>query len=874
MNDDDSLEPRALSLRAMARGWVGPVELWEIARSTAEEGQTTGIARLRELLGQERFAHLSSAADSIATRGMSAPPPAHGVEEVWREIGGLGEARYEVGELLGRGGSGRIDSALDRETGRIIARKTLHQGATATVEAMAKFVREARIAAQLEHPGIVPLYDLGVLPDGQPYYTMRVVKRTSLRDVLSLPELRQHWPLSRLLAAMLQVCRALAYAHSRGVLHRDIKPENILLGDFGEVYLADWGIARVRRDSPLLFVHREQEDLRGAVAGTTGYIAPEELRLEPDVDHRADLFALGVVLYEILVGEHPFEAPTSVSMMLATHERIVTRPSEIAPGCPLVLEDLCLSLLEKDPNHRPESAEKVATEILAFLEGAKERERRREEAGELCRQAAEAVASHTSLEAERLRQGERAARLAKEIKDYEPAERKRLIWELEDRATRNHLRAERELARAIELYKQALAYNPEHEAAHLGLADLYWLRANAAAEERRPDSEVYYQALALQHDRGTYARLLEAPARLSVLSHPRGAEVFLHRYEERDRVLVRGAGRLLGETPLDVELEPGRYLVILKRPGFAEARHPVHLPRGAHHEAEVNLYTDDEIGEGFVYVPGGFVTLGGDPAANHPIPRQRVFVGDFAIATFPVTMREYCAFLDSLERVDPEIVRRRAPRDDATGGLVVNKGGDGRWQPSPVMIEGDARELFPYGEGHEWNIPAHLIDWFDARAYCRFRSEREGVPFYLPTEAEWEKAARGVDGRFFPWGDHFDPSFCLMRASRPHPPQPEPVGTFTTDESPYGVRDMAGGVREWVGDIFGDRAASELDAEPEPEPGRARGLSGWRQVRSGCWSADGVWARSASRGGQFAMVRGTGLGFRLAKALGRRKKND
>ena len=113
---------------------------------------------------------------------------------------------------------------------------------------MRKFLVEARVTAQLEHPNIVPVYDLGVLPDGRPFYTMRVVKQPSLGDVLAVGD-SIRWPLVRLLGAFLQVSRALAYAHSLGVLHGDIKPENILLGGFGEVYLADWGLTKVQPHS-------------------------------------------------------------------------------------------------------------------------------------------------------------------------------------------------------------------------------------------------------------------------------------------------------------------------------------------------------------------------------------------------------------------------------------------------------------------------------------------------------------------------------------------------------------------------------------------------------------------------------------------------
>jgi serine/threonine-protein kinase len=297
------------------------------------------------------------------------------------------------------------------------------------------------------------------------------------------------------------------------------------------------------------------------------------------------------------------------------------------------------------------------------------------------------------------------------------------------------------------------------------------------------------------------------------------------------------------------------------------------LGRGAHLEAHVNLYTNDEIGPGYVYVPGGPTLLGGDPEAIEPLPRQEVAVGDFAIARLPVTFRDYCAFLDHLERTEPALAQKRAPHDlRGSEGLVVRRGIGGRWEPiGERLVEGEARRIYPAGEGHEWSVPVLLVDWFDALAYCRWRSEVEGVTVRLATEAEWEKAARGTDGRFFPWGDRFDPTFCHMRESRPFAQQPEPVGAFPTDESPYGVRDMAGGVREWVGDIHGERTWEDLSSEPEPPGDTARSDSSFRRLRSGCWSAEARWARSASRGvGLFALQRGTGLGFRCAKALPRR----
>jgi serine/threonine-protein kinase len=733
---------------------------------------------------------------------------------------------------------------------------------------------------------VVPVYDIGTLPDGQPYYTMRVVKRQSLQDVLGNRDLRKHWPLARLAGAFLQVSRALAYAHRRGVLHRDIKPENILLGDFGEVYLADWGNAKILGGSDVPShrgiagpvrqaqapAERRGRDAQSGLSGTPGYIAPEQIRGDRNlVDHRADIFALGVVLYEILTGEHPFDAPTVLTVILATQSREPKPPRSLIPTCPLVLEDLCLAMLSKDPAKRPESAERVAVEVESFLEGAKERSRRREEAHKLCELAKVPVARDRALAVEREQLVDEARKLLLDVKGFEPIDRKRPGWEVEDRAAAVEREQARTMAEAIDLYTKALAYDPELTEARAGLADLYWSRAVAAEQERRQATRVYYEALVSEFDVGRYAALLKADAVLSLDSNPTGATILAYRYVEKDRVLVASEERYLGRTPLkEARLNPGSYLIVLKRAGFRDARYPVLLQRGAHHAAEINLYSDAEIGEDFVYVPGGSFIAGGDPEAYDPLPRQDAHVGDFAIARFPVTLREYCAFLDALDERDPALTRKRAPHDNSgIEGFAVARGEDGKWAPLS-FLEGEARRLFPAEEGHLWNIPVLMVDWFDALSYCRWKSETSGFEVRLPTELEWEKAARGTDGRFHPWGDHFDPTFCLMRFSRPFRWQPEPVGTFPTDTSPYAVRDMAGGMREWVGDIHGERTWEENAAEPEPAAEAERDASSWRIYRSGNWAAEAKRCRSASRTRFVALSRDSALSFRVARSLPRR----
>jgi serine/threonine-protein kinase len=794
--------------------------------------------------------------------------------------GGLSGDRYREDKLIGKGGAGQVIAAVDREIGRTVALKTLRE--SDDPEHVRRFLIEARVTAQLEHPGIIPIHDLGVRGDGTPFYTMRMVEKRALATVLASDALRTEWPLVRLLGVLVQVAHALAYAHSRGVLHGDVKPDNILLGDFGEVYLADWGLTRVQPHSPLREAVTTIEppphsllsllprDAGGTAptraGGTPGYVAPEVAFSDGKaIDHRADLFSLGVVLYEVLTGWQPFFARNAEQTILATMTRDPEPPRELEPSCPLLLEDLCLELLAKDPEARPSSADDVARRIEEYLEGAKEKERRREEALSLCKRAEEPAGRWSELDADYRRLSQRAHQMLRDIESWAPVETKSPAWELEDRAEEAQRDAARALASAVDLFTKALGYDPSCGSAHEGLLSLYEERANTAQLERREASKIYYEEMALDHDvNGRFAAKLSANGSLSLTTAPEGARAILYRYVERDRVLVASAPRELGPAPLSVELQPGSYLLILSFDGYRDVRYPVLIHRGERHDACVNLYTEEEIGSDFLYVPAGPAILGGDRDAYNPLPRRVETVADFAIARFPVSMRAYCAYLDTLT---PEDAERRAPHDlRGSEGMVVERGRDG-WQPKDLIIEGEARALFPPEEGCLWQVPIPLVDWFDALAYCRWLGVREDSQLRLPTEAEWEKAARGSDGRVFPWGDHFDATFCLMNGSRPFLPQPEPMGTFPKDESPYGVRDMAGGMREWVGDLVGERTADECASDPEPEPHTERGASTLRAVRSGGWIAGPEFSRAASRGRFHALTRGTALTFRLAKTL-------
>lgn len=793
-----------------------------------------------------------------------AVPPASAVES----------ERYALGATLGEGGMGRVAVALDRETGRVLALKTLRQELAANLGAVRRFVTEARVTAQLEHPAVIPVYDLGILPDGSLYYTMRIVRQRSLRAVLDAPDKRADWSLAKLCGVFVQVCRAMSYAHTRGVIHRDLKPDNILLGDWGEVYVADWGVAKVVGGvDPVMPLQTEgtvpQATAAGTAIGTVGYMAPEQLMGAADIDHRADLFALGVIFYELLTGQPPFSGDTAGAVMVATLHDQPVAPSVRQPACPEALESLCLSLLTKDRRHRPADAGFVANEVEAFLEGAKERERRRAEAERLADEAAAHVARHDALA---LAQGERRAQARaalSELKTWDPPERKRPGWALEDQARELANEQARELARATDRFVQALGYDRESERVRRQMTELHWAEAQRAEQVRDEAGQIYHEELIGEYDDGTYIARLRAKATLSLTTHVPGAEVVAFRQVERDRRLVNDGGRRLGTTPLrEVSLDPGSYVLRIEREGFRPVRFPVMARRGEHTKARVNLYTDSEIGDDMVFVPGGSFVAGGDPDAFESLPRSLIELPDFCVARFPVTFDQYLEFVSDLEQRDEVWAAKRLPNALDTGeGAFAERDGDGVWRARwDILVEGDAARTFCARE-QAGSVPVCCIDWYDAMAYCRWRSEREGVLLRLPTEHEWEKAARGVDGRWFPWGDRFDPSFSKMRESRPGFGQPEPIGAFPTDESPYGVRDMAGGMRTWVADVVGELGADGAASEREPQPGEPLDHSRMRLSRNGAWNNLMGWCRSASRLRHVAVSRLTGLGMRMAKTL-------
>ena len=322
------------------------------------------------------------------------------------------DARFALGELLGHGGMGEVRLAHDPRVGRDVAVK-LMRGASHG-GAVARFVREARVQGRLDHPAIVPVYDLDVDEHGAPYFAMKRLTGETLASVLAAQAagdaaMLARWPRRQLLGRLIDICQAIEFAHGRGVIHRDLKPANIMLGDFGEVYVLDWGIARVLDEElssipantpPELDSLEEIHTIAGAQVGTPGYMPPEQVE-GIAVDGRADVYALGCILFEILTGRPAIARGPAV--FRATLAAVEHRPSACYPelDIPPELDDLCAHATANDLAARLATPGELAAGIQRYLDGDRDLARRHDLANEYTEAARGALARHDRARAMR-----------------------------------------------------------------------------------------------------------------------------------------------------------------------------------------------------------------------------------------------------------------------------------------------------------------------------------------------------------------------------------------------------------------------------------------------------------------------------------------
>ncbi|MDX2092256.1 MAG: serine/threonine-protein kinase [Kofleriaceae bacterium] len=302
-------------------------------------------------------------------------------------VGGIAETdianeRYALGGMLGRGGMGEVLEAVDHQIGREVAVKRMRAEAPSEKQ-IARFLREARIQGRLEHPAIVPVHELGRDANGKPYFAMKKLQGRTLAELIkagpsvaaeraSSSMIGRGVPLQRMLRAIADVCLAVELAHQRGFVHRDLKPDNIVLGEYGETYVLDWGVAKVTGEDDSAFASVDATELvtaAGAAVGTPGYMAPEQAKALPDVDGRADVYSLGCIMFEVLVGErlHPV-GPAGMKTAVAGIE---SRPSKRVKDrdIPPELDEIVVEATATDRTKRIQTARELGERIQQFLDG-------------------------------------------------------------------------------------------------------------------------------------------------------------------------------------------------------------------------------------------------------------------------------------------------------------------------------------------------------------------------------------------------------------------------------------------------------------------------------------------------------------------------
>jgi eukaryotic-like serine/threonine-protein kinase len=798
------------------------------------------------------------------------------------------EDRFEDLGLLGKGGMGEVRRVRDKRLNRVVAMKILKERALRNPISAARFVEEAQACAQLQHPGIVAIYDLGLTPDKRPYFAMREVKGRNLasiiRDVHRKPKPSEEtkseadWTFEKLIQVMHKICETVGYAHSRNVLHRDLKPGNIMIGSHGEVSVVDWGIAKimssdVNSQETRVVTHRSSSDefvtRIGEIAGTPAYMSPEQaLGQIPNISTRSDVYSLGAILYEMICGLRPYHGLKPMEALVAVANGPPRHPGTVwsevgglagnsTQAVPDSLVEICLRAMNPDSLLRFVDANETGVAVGNWLEGSLRGQ-----------DAKETLKRLRSLRAERTTRGEGYfSELESEAGDAFVSGncgKTRVVEEL-------LYREDAEDARHLALLRSALETSPDDFATHLefvsALQETHGIahrrrdtvRARSLSETIRLEREWLAEH---QSDQPQLEAAVNPTGTLNLSCDPVGARVELHRLVEEGEVVRASFERTLGTTPLcDLSIPVGPCLIVVRAAGYVEARFPAFVRenedvlRSSEGVAgqEIRMLPVQEAEEGDVCIPAGWFfpvgSLGGRITRGRP---ERTWVDSIVMKRFPTTNREFLAFLNAIEGSSEE-------RNKEFFRLVGASPSESAFECSPTGAY-RLRSCDRYGMSSlALDAPVIGVSWDAATAYCEWYSTVTNSDWRLPFEREWEKAALGCDGRRHPWGDFWRDGLCAWLGEESDRLGPTVVKSFPHDCSVYGVRGLAGNVSDWCLDVLGEVDISE-DRSRSANPTV-------HVVRGGNWTSPSGETNSTRRMAVPRMERRASIGFRLCRSL-------
>ncbi len=748
--------------------------------------------------------------------------PAVGREDLPAEL--QRAERYEIGSEVAKGGMGAILKAHEIATRRTVAMKVILGEAAVSSRHRLRFIEEAQITAQLEHPNIVPVHELGIDGVGQVFYTMKMVQGITLKMVVDLlqkgtPGTVVKYSLPNLLTIFQKVCDAVAFAHSKGVIHRDLKPANIMVGSFGEVLVMDWGLAKLvtqntapARPKPPIALDpkalppsaaperaaggtvvtsaRGDEGevfatMDGSVMGTPNYMAPEQARGEINrLDARTDIFALGAILYHLLTLRLPFGGKTAREIItkitageppaapLSFNKSAGPKALPHCPGglIPDSLSAVCMKALAHNPEHRYVTVHALQQDILAYQNGfATSAER-----ASLARQARLFLRRHratvTAAGAALLLAGMgfggwQVWRYRKEVAEHDGL----VAAAQEASKSEDWDTAVAELGRAVSVHGARPTRAKLREALLAGAkADLQRERYGAAAIKlqemlrRSPGDREAQELMPYALGEGFVSVQAKFPAEL--------VEIGL---DANSQPIANGS-RKLGALPIkELRLRQGFHQFEIHRDGQRWCSLPIEVKRAGRANITIPI---TEIPAGYEYVHEGEFIQGdeGTTQADGFLGKRTARTGGFFIRSTLVVGGEYFRF-----REDPKY----APLVEealAADGLTVGDIQAGAKTPTDLQAFRDTisdAEL----------VPIRALSYYEAKAFAKWAGAR------LPTEEEWEKAARGIDGRTFSGG--------ALPTSQPDSYMTKPHARAESEVSPYGCFALTQALWQWTSSL-------------------------------------------------------------------------
>lgn len=771
-------------------------------------------------------------------------------------------SRYRTFARLGAGGVGSVASCFDPSLGRYVALKKLHSHLKTKDSERARFLREARVMAQIEHPHIVPVHEMGVTNDGTPYFTMKKVRGNSLAEVLAElrdgnPEMQKRYTLRYLIDVFVHVAQAVAFAHSRGIIHRDLKPSNVLIGEFGEVLVVDWGLAKIvgargedeekdpeqvdsgARKAELDRMGRESVTIEGVVSGTPAYMAPEQaMGKVSELNGQTDIYSLGAILYEMLTLRRMIHGDTVRDALKNVIQGSVIPPRKRAPErrVPKDLEAICLRATARRPEDRYESVKAMLQDIYNYENDFPVAARRGAlpstvlKWGRRNRGLSTTVASAITvvlltfgilgLARETRYQtliGEADGHMAEGVELYEDMRRAHmaLMQFRDDNKTRRkeaeelqlernlrdlESRTDNELKMALVLYERAANLRASN---HIRQKVLNIVTRQLGYELLGQDYAAARQSLAfarkflgndfekLSPQERERLLVFDEMARgmgvLTILTpQERGRYSLVKLEASPDGVMTEGPPiPLQAGGKIEITMPVGSYIVKAQEGTGESFSYPVRLR--ASRRRDLHAVLPGQVPEGMVFVPGGPFLCGG--VYSRYYREHAAELPSFWISATEVTFAEYLEFWLTVDEPAERDKLRARVRFDPDVMAFTNA-----WDDRGQLISQFSPDMPVVGISHS-----------AATAYCQWLSEQQGRTIRLPTAGEWEKAARGVDGREFPWGDIFLPDRALTsenRRGKVEYPLFAPVGSFPGDKSVYGAMDMAGNAREWTSSIL------------------------------------------------------------------------